>query len=44
MKKIADMTKKIAERTLTKEANSMCIICFNQPKEPKGMDKFKKVK
>ena len=44
MKKMADVMKTVTEKNLKKEANSMCFFWFNQPKEPKGIEKFKNVK
>lgn len=44
MKKLADVMKTITEKNLRKEANSMCFCLYGQPKEPKGIEKFKNVK
>lgn len=44
MKKVAEMMKTVTEKTLKKEANSMCIFYYGQSKEPQGMKKFKNVK
>lgn len=42
MKKTTDLIKKAVEKTLIKEANSICVFLFNQPAEPKKIKKFKK--
>lgn len=42
MKKTTYLLKRIVETTISKEANSHCAFLFNQPKEPKGIEKFKK--
>ena len=44
MKKLADVMKTITEKNIKKEANSMCLVWYGQPKEPKGIEKFKNVK
>ena len=44
MKKMTEVMKSIAEKSLKKEANSICFYWYNQPKEPKGIEKFKNVK
>ena len=44
MKVTAEMMKKITEKTLKKEANSMCLIIYGQAKEPQGIKKFRNEK
>lgn len=42
MKKTTDLIKKAVEKTIVREANSLCFYFFNQPAEPKKIKKFKK--
>ena len=42
MKTLAKVSKLVSEKSLKKEANSICLILYNQPKEPKDIIRFKK--
>lgn len=45
MKKLVNKTvKKVAEKNMENSANSLCQFFFHQPKAPRDLKKFSKVK